>query len=49
MIKEPSLSFYLPIAGEIIVGWIPFPKVLAVGEMLTALFGNWASVAVPIA
>ena len=35
--KNPS-SYYLPRAGGKIIGGIPFPKVLAQGEILTALF-----------
>ena len=31
----PSLPYYLPIAGERIVGFIPFPKVLALREIQT--------------
>ena len=31
--KEPSLSYYLHIAGERIVGFIPFPRVLVLYEM----------------
>ena len=34
--KELSLSYYLPIAGGRIVGFIPFPSVLSLYEMLTA-------------
>ena len=32
-IKEPSLSYYLPIAGWRIVGFMPFPRVLILYEM----------------
>ena len=35
-VKEPSLLDYLPIAGERIIGFIPFPRVLALWEMQTA-------------
>ena len=31
--EEPSLPFYLPIAGGRIIGFIPFPKVLVLCEM----------------
>ena len=31
--EEPSLSYYLPIAGGRIIGFIPFPRVLVQCEM----------------
>ena len=31
--EEPSLPYYLPIAGERIIGFIPFPRVLVLCEM----------------
>ena len=31
--EEPSLSYYLPIAGGRIFGFIPFQKVLVLCEM----------------
>ena len=31
--EEPSLSYYLPIAGGRIIGFIPFPRVLVLCEM----------------
>ena len=31
--EEPSLPYYLPIAGRRIIGFIPFPKILVVCEM----------------
>ena len=31
--EEPSLSYYLPIAGGSIIGFIPFPRVLVLCEM----------------
>ena len=31
--EEPSLPYYLPIAGGIIIGFIPFPRVLVLCEM----------------
>ena len=34
--EEPSLSYYLPIAGGRIIGFIPFPRVLVLCEMLSA-------------
>ena len=47
-IKELSLPYYLPIVEEIIVGSIPFPKVLALYEMQTASFRFQTRVAVSI-
>ena len=32
--EEPSLPYYLSIAGGRIIGFIPFPKVLVLCEML---------------
>ena len=31
--EEPNLSYYLPIAGGRIIGFIPFPRVLVLCEM----------------
>ena len=31
--EEPSLSYYLPIAGGRIIGFTPFPRVLVLCEM----------------
>ena len=31
--EEPSLSYYLPIAGRRIIGFIPFPRVSVLCEM----------------
>ena len=31
--EEPSLSYYLPIAGGRIIGFMPFPRVLVLCEM----------------
>ena len=31
--EEPSLSYYLPIAGGRIIGFIPFPRILVLCEM----------------
>ena len=36
-IKGPNLLYYLPIAGERIIAFIPFPRVLALCEMQSAL------------
>ena len=33
--EEPSLSYYLPIVGGRIIGFIPFPRVLVLCEMLS--------------
>ena len=33
---EPSLHYYLPIAGGRIIGFIPFPRVLVLREMQLA-------------
>ena len=35
--EEPNLSYYLPIAGRRIIGFIPFPRVLVLGEIQSAL------------
>ena len=48
MAEEPSLSYYLPIAGGRIIGFIPFPKVLVLCEMLSASSRIWTRVAVSI-
>ena len=42
--EEPSLSYYLPIAGGRIIGFIPFPKVLVQCEMQSALSRIWTRV-----
>ena len=42
---EPSLFYCLLIAGGIIVGFIPFPRVLALCEIQTTLFRIWTWVA----
>ena len=44
--KEPSLSNYLLIAGERIVGFITFWRVLALNEMQTAFYRIWTQVAI---
>ena len=46
--EEPSLSYYLPIAGERIIGFIPFPRVLVLCEMLSVSSRIWTRVAVSI-
>ena len=35
--EEPCLSYYLPIAGGRIIGFIPFPRVLVLCEMQSVL------------
>ena len=47
-VKEPSLSNYLPIAGRRIVGFIPFPRVLALYEIQTSSSRIWAQVTMSI-
>ena len=46
--EEPSLSYYLPIAGGRIIGFIPFPRVLVLCEMQSASSRIWTCVAVSI-
>ena len=46
--EEPSLSYYLPIAGGRIIGFIPFPRVLVLCEMQSVLSRIWTLVAVSI-
>ena len=46
--EELSLSYYLPIAGGRITGFIPFPRVLVLCEMQSASSRIWARVAVSI-
>ena len=46
--EEPSLSYYLPIAGWRIIGFIPFPRVLVLCEMQLAWSRTWTRVAVSI-
>ena len=36
--EEPSLSYYLPIAGRKIIGFIPFPRVLVLCEIQSTSF-----------
>ena len=47
-VKEPSLPYCLFIAGGRIIGYMPFPRVLALCEMQTSLFRIWTQVAVSI-
>ena len=46
--EEPSLSYYLPIAGGRIIGFIPFPRVLVLCEMQSVSARIWTRVAVSI-
>ena len=46
--EEPSLSYYLPIAGGRIIGFIPFPRVLVLCEMQSFSSRIWTRVAVSI-
>ena len=46
--EEPSLPYYLPIAGGRIIGFIPFPRVLVLCEMLSVSSRIWTRVAVSI-
>ena len=46
MAEEPSLSYYLPIAGGRIIGFIPFPRVLVLCEMLSVSSRIWTRIAV---
>ena len=39
--EEPTLSYYLLIAGAGIIGFIPFPKVLALYKMQTVSYKIW--------
>ena len=41
MAGEPSLSYYLPITGGRIIGFIPFPRVLVQCEMQSVSFRIW--------
>ena len=44
--EEPSLSYYLPIAGGRIIEFIPFPRVLVLCEMQSVSSRIWTRVAV---
>ena len=46
--EEPSLPYYLPIAGGRIIGFIPFPRVLVLCEMQSVSSRIWTCVAVSI-
>ena len=46
--EEPSLLYYLHIAGGRIIGFIPFPKVLVLCEMQSVSSRIWTRVAVSI-
>ena len=46
--EEPSLSYYLPIAGGRIIGFIPFPRVLVPCEMQSVSSRIWTRVAMSI-
>ena len=46
--EEPNLSYYLPIAGGRIIGFIFFPRVLALCEMQSASSRIWTRVPVSI-
>ena len=46
--EEPSLPYYLPIAGGGIFGFIPFPTVLVLCEMQSVRSRIWTRIAVSI-
>ena len=46
--EEPSLPYYLRIAGGKIIGFIPFPRVLVLREMQLVSSRIWTCVAVSI-
>ena len=46
--EEPSLLYYLPIAGGRIIGSIPFPRVLVLCEMQSVSSRIWTRVTVSI-
>ena len=46
--EEPSLPYYLPIAGGRIIGFILFPRVLVLCEMQSVSSRIWTRVAVSI-
>ena len=48
MAEEPSLLYYLPIAGGRIIGFIPFPRVLVLCEIQFASSRIWTRFAVAI-
>ena len=47
MAEEPNLSYYLPIAGGRLIGFIPFPRVLVLCENAVSS-RIWTRVAVSI-
>ena len=42
--EEPNLSYYLPIAGGRIIGFIPFPRVLVLCEMQSVSSRIWTRI-----
>ena len=46
--EEPSLPYYLPLAGRRIIGFIPFPRVLVLCEMQSVSSRIWTRAAVSI-
>ena len=46
--EEPSLPYYLPIAGGRIIGFIPFPRVLVLCEMQLVSAKIWTHVVMSI-
>ena len=46
--EEPSLPYYLPIAGGRIIGFIPFPRVSVLCEMQSVSSRIWTRVTVSI-
>ena len=46
--EEPSLLYYLPIAGERIIGFIPFPRVLVLWKMQSVSSRIWTRVTMSI-
>ena len=46
--EEPSVSYYLPIAGGRTFGFIPFPRVLVLCEMQSVSSRIWTRIAVSI-
>ena len=48
MAEEPSLAYYLPVAGGRIIGFIPFPRVLVLCEMQSVSSRIWTRVALSI-
>ena len=46
--EEPSLPYYLPIAGGRIFGFTPFPRVLVLCEIQSVTSRIWTRVAVSI-